>query len=146
MLVLEAHNSVVQLISLFSRHLLVKINVCFIPMYRVRCRLEFHSSDFESMLRYCALRDIARVHSHKRVERQDVKVRKTKYTTLQHTATHCNTLQHTAISCHTLQHTATHYTTLHHTATRVVLTGAVRFSRQKSLSNKVPRSPVSSSS
>jgi len=78
-------------------------------------------------------------------------VRKTKYTTLQHTATHCNSLQHTAAHCNTLPYPAIpystlHYTTLHHTATHVVLTGAVRFSRQNSLSNKVPRSPVSSSS
>jgi len=28
------------------------------------------------------------------------------YTTLQHTATHCNTLQHTATHCNTLQHIA----------------------------------------
>ena len=31
------------------------------------------------------------------------------YSTLQHTATHCNTLQHTATHCNTLQHTTTHY-------------------------------------
>ena len=34
------------------------------------------------------------------------------YSTLQHTATHCNTLQHTATHCNTLQHTATHCNTL----------------------------------
>jgi len=40
------------------------------------------------------------------------------YSTLQHTATHCNTLQHTATHCNTLQHTATHCNTLQqHTAT-----------------------------
>ena len=30
------------------------------------------------------------------------------WSTLQHTATHCNTLQHIATYCNTLQHTATH--------------------------------------
>jgi len=39
------------------------------------------------------------------------------YSTLQHTATHCNTLQHTATHCNTLQHTATHCNTLQHPAT-----------------------------
>jgi len=34
------------------------------------------------------------------------------YTTLQHTATHCNALQHTATHCNTLQNTATHCKTL----------------------------------
>jgi len=33
------------------------------------------------------------------------------YSTLQHTATHCNTLQHTATHCDTLQHTATYCST-----------------------------------
>ena len=44
------------------------------------------------------------------------------YSTLQHTATHCNTLQYTATHCNTLQHAATHcntlYRTLQHTVTR----------------------------
>ena len=38
------------------------------------------------------------------------------YSTLQHTATHCNTLQHTATHCNTLQHTATHCSALQHAA------------------------------
>jgi len=36
--------------------------------------------------------------------------------TLQHTATYCNTLHHTATYCNILQHTATHCNTLQHTA------------------------------
>jgi len=39
------------------------------------------------------------------------------FTTLQHTATHCNTLQHTVAYCSTLQHTAAQCNTLQHTAT-----------------------------
>ena len=44
------------------------------------------------------------------------------YSTLQHTATHCNTLQYTATHCNTLQHAATHcntlYRSLQYTVTR----------------------------
>ena len=39
------------------------------------------------------------------------------FSTLQHTAAHCNTLQHTATHYNTLLHTATHCNTLQHTAT-----------------------------
>jgi len=43
------------------------------------------------------------------------------YSTLQHTATHCNTLQHTATHCNTLQHTATHCNTPQHIESRILL-------------------------
>jgi len=48
------------------------------------------------------------------------------FTTLQHTATHCNTLQHTATTakhCKTLQHTAT---TLKHIATHLLSWNSLR--------------------
>ena len=41
------------------------------------------------------------------------------FTTLQHTATHCNILQHTATHCNTLQHTAIYCNTLQPTATQL---------------------------
>ena len=38
------------------------------------------------------------------------------FSTLQHTATHCNTPQHTATHCTALQHTEPHHNTWNHTA------------------------------
>jgi len=44
-----------------------------------------------------------------------------RYSTLQHTAAHCNTLQHTATHCNTLPHTATHCNTRCNSIRRLTL-------------------------
>jgi len=64
--------------------------------------------------------------THKICELKICKCPAARYSTLQHTATHCNTLPYTATlthshsaasHCDTLQHTATHYNTLQHSHT-----------------------------